>query len=65
MFAAAPDMLEALSSAEDLLGFHEGSETIIREGGHPVIWINNEDFKGILSVIRSAIAKATGKESQA
>lgn len=62
MFAAAPDMLEALEHADEILGFHEGSEKVIREGGQPVIWINHEDFKGILSELRSAIAKATGQQ---
>ena len=38
--------------AYELLAFHDGSEEPAREGGHPVIWINAEDYKKILEAMR-------------
>lgn len=53
-------LLEALIYAEDILGFHEGSEEKIHNAGKPVVWINAEgfdgDFQTVLRRIRAAIA---------
>lgn len=48
-------MREALVEAEDLLAFHEGSAEPAIEGGHPVVWVNNEDLERVLKSLRAAI----------
>lgn len=43
-----------LDTAEDLLGFHEGSAKPHPSGGEPVVCINREDFQSILDDVRLA-----------
>lgn len=62
LIAAAPEMLEALREAEDLVGFHEGCEEVPRPGMHPQVLINAEDYRKILGALRAGIAAATGEE---
>ena len=47
-----------LAEVEELLAFHEGSAELKCEGGHPVIWINEEDFNRILSGVRAELKKS-------
>ena len=51
----------AISSALELLAFHEGSEEKITEDGNPVIWINangpDGDFQTILRTLREAVGQ--------
>lgn len=61
LIAAAPDILEALRKADDLLGFHEGSAKPEFEGARPTVRINGEDHAELLAVLRAAIAKAEGR----
>lgn len=55
------EVKDALVFAEQILGFHEGSEEPIHEGGQPVIWINanghDGDFQTTLQKIRAALSK--------
>ncbi len=48
---------QALTRAEDLLAFHEGSAEPKVVGGEPVVWINGKDFDEILSDVRAALAQ--------
>ncbi len=58
------ELVGVLEYAEDILGFQEGSEEVIRQGGEPVIWLNangpDGDFQTVLAKLRAALAKAHG-----
>ena len=57
---AALPVVEAAVYAEDILGFHEGSEQVLRDGGKPVVCINAQgddgDFQVTLGKLRAALA---------
>lgn len=53
-----PKFVTYAKKAEDLLAFHEGSYEKKTPGGHYVVWINETDFKTILSSIRASITLA-------
>ncbi len=58
---AAPELLEAVGTAEDLFAFHEGSAERENEKEGLVVWVNNDDLERVLAVLRTAQAKATGQ----
>jgi hypothetical protein len=60
LLSVLPDFLDALIHCEDLLSFHEGSAKPERDGAHPTVRINGEDFNVALAVVRAALAKAGG-----
>ena len=57
LIALAPEMADALEKFAVLLAFHEGSAKPKVEGGHPVVWINGEDFRDMLAVARAILAR--------
>jgi hypothetical protein len=63
LIAAAPELLDGLKAAEELLAFHEGSANPATEGGQPVIWVNGEDWQNLLDSTRQLIARAEGGQS--
>lgn len=61
LITSAPELLDALRKADDLLGRHEGSAKPEFEGARPTVRINGEDHAELLAVLRAAIAKAEGR----
>jgi predicted nuclease with TOPRIM domain len=51
---------DAAREAEDVLGFHEGSAEIPREGMEPQVLINAEDHARILTALREGLAEEEG-----
>ena len=62
IFAAAPELLAALELIEDRLGFLEGTEEVLSEGGRKQVIVNAQgddgDFQEMLAKARDAIASA-------
>lgn len=56
LLAAVQGLVRATRHAEDILGFHEGSDEVEREGAEPTVRINYEDFMGVLNYLREALA---------
>ncbi len=61
LFRAAPELLAALTSAEDLLAFHEGSARPEFEGAEPTVRVNGEDHAELLAKVRAALAKSSSR----
>lgn len=59
MAKSRAELLAACEAAEDLIGFHEGSEETPRPGMYPQILLNAEDHATLLASLRAAIANAT------
>ena len=57
-------LVKAAEHVEDILGFYEGSEEVIDEGGLPAIRLNAQgpegDFQTMLAMTRDALAKLKG-----